>query len=203
MLVGALWSIPLIKSLNKEFPPPVPGADGPPVMFSLPDEFGRQVSLVDLRGNLAVISELPLADAKAREEAFLAMRELRKDLRGLSFAVNFVVLCHGGTAEDLSRFLDAKRARKPVNVYLLDEGRRELELIRQQAGSRAATFILLDTQSRIRGVYGGDQEGIDRLKTDTGHLANRRDMDPPLDDAPQAASNPISAPQTGDDGEPR
>ncbi len=122
-------------------------------------------------------------------------------LRGLGSAVVFVSLAHGADAAALSALLDDWSARKPVNVFLLDDQRIVLEQLRAAAGSASADFLLYDTHGRLRGLYGiaeatrsidsraaaevtawddRNQAEIDRLVRDAGQLANWAASDPAL-----------------------
>ena len=178
LLVGTLFSLPLIKSGTNELPPVPPGIDGESLEFHLPDETGTEIALADLAGHLLVITDLPLANGTATEATFEGIIALRKRLRGLGSAVVYVVLCHGGSAAELSALLDEKRARKPVNLFLLDEGRGTAAWLRRTAGSESAAFFLLDTHRRLRGVYPGTQRGVDELVHLAGMLANWPEADP-------------------------
>jgi hypothetical protein len=190
LLIGSLFSVPLIKSLGAELPPPLPGMDSDPVRFTLPDDKGRDVSLSDLRGHLVLVTEMPLANAPERDSALRSTRALRKRLRGLGSAVIYLSLAHGGRAEVLSDLIDEATARKPVNVFLLDEDHGTMDGLRALGHSSSADYFLLDRHGRIRGVYdlahapfsenpeaqkqrnAADQEELDRLVADAGQLAN-------------------------------
>lgn len=181
LLVGTLFSLPLLKNLEAELPDPLPGIDTTPLTFSLPTETGEQVSLSDLAGHLLVITELPLANRSQIDATFAGIRHVRKRLRGLGSMVVFVMLCHGGDAEQLSLLLDEKRARKPVNVFLLDQGRATSSWLRRQAGSESAEFFLADRHARLRGLYHNTEEAVDRLVSSAGQLANWIESDPAPD----------------------
>jgi hypothetical protein len=183
LLVGTLFTLPLLKSLEAELPEPLPGIDSIPLAFTLPDERGKPVSLSDLAGHLLVITELPLANRTQTDATFVGIRRLRKRLRGLGSMVVYVLLCHGGDAEQLSRLLDEKSARKPVNVFLLDQDRATSSWLRREVGSRTADFFLLDRHARVRGLYENTEEAIDRMVESAGQLANWAESDP----APETA----------------
>lgn len=163
LLIAASFGIPLIKGLNKDLPPVPPGTDNRPAVFALPDEHGAIVRSEDLRGSLLVVTDLPLANQAERERGFDGIRALRKRLRGMGSAVKFVVLCHGGDAAALSALLDAKTARKPVNVFLLDEGHEEMDALRRVAGAASARFLLLDRHGRPRGAWGDSEADVDEM----------------------------------------
>lgn len=199
LFVGLLFSVPLIKGLGAGYPQPLPGVERARTDFELPDEQGQPVRLADLAGHLVVLTELPLANAVQSGQSMAALQALRKRLRGLGSAVVFVSLAHGADAAALSALLDEWTARKPVNVFLLDDGRAVLERLREEAGSASADFLLYDTHGRLRGVYGlaasdrpmsaqgeaarqaldeANQTEIDRLVQEAGQLANWAASDP-------------------------
>jgi hypothetical protein len=178
VLVTLSFSIPLIKSLSKELPPVPPGIERPSIAFVLPDEYGADVDATMLRGHILVVTELPLANEPERERVFDGIRTVRRRLRNMGQVVVYVVLCHGGSTTELSALLDRKTARKPVNVYLLDEGHEEMDLLRQQGGSRSATFLAVDRHGRIRGAFGDDEAGVDALVQLVGLLGNWPGADP-------------------------
>ncbi len=180
LLIGVLWSLPLIKSLTSEMPDMLPGFDDAPLEFALVDDTGREIAAEDLRGHLLIITEMTLANADAMNATFDDLRGLRKRVRGLGHAALFVVFCHSGKPSDLTTLLDDRKARKPANVFMLDPDRAAFEDVRRQARSRSATFFITDTHGRVRGVYGAEEEDRDRMVGALGLLANWRASDPPL-----------------------
>lgn len=183
VLIAALWSFPLVNALRRDLPDMLPGVDEPPITFTALDDTERELTAEDLRGHLLVITEMTLANAPKMNETFDDLRGLRKRMRGLGHAALFVTFCHGGTAADLDALLDARKARKPANVFVLDPDRAAFDSLRRQAGSRSAAFLLADSHGRIRGVYGTEEGERDRMLGALGQLANWRDADP----APTAA----------------
>lgn len=179
LVVGVMFSVPLVKSLRKEMPDRLPGEDTTPLVLQLPDETGAAFELASVRGRIVVLTSLPLANSTARDETFDGIRTLRKRLRGLADAVHYVVLCKGGDAAALSVLLDKRHARKPTVHYVLDAEGRELDRLRKAAGAPSAVFLLLDRYSRVRGVYADTPSDLDRLVTHTGQLANWPGQDPP------------------------
>jgi len=180
LFVGTLFTVPFFKNMNATLPEPLPGMDGAALDFTLPGEDGVEVSLSDLVGHLLVITELPLASGTQTEATFAGIRRLRKRLRGLGSTVVFVVLCHGGDPAMLTQLLDEKVARKPVNVFLLDEGGARRSWLRREAGSQSADFFLLDRHARLRGLYENTEADIDTMVMHAGQLANWLDSDPAL-----------------------
>jgi len=170
--IAVLFSFPLVKSLTATLPPPLPGQDGPQLSCELPDETGAMVSLESLRGHLVLVSSLPLANATASGETLSGLFRLRKHLRGLDKAVAFVLLCRGDDATALSLLLDERKARKPLNLFLLDAGGDEFTRLCTAAGSPGAEWLLLDRHGRVRGACTADEASLQALVRDTGLLAN-------------------------------
>ncbi|MHC4846040.1 MAG: hypothetical protein ACYTCU_07745, partial [Planctomycetota bacterium] len=100
-LVVVMFTVPLVKSLNKELPARLPGEDGTPLVLQLPDADGELFDLGSVRGKVVVLTSLPLASATARDETFDGIRKLRKRLRGLADAVHYVILCQGSDVSSL------------------------------------------------------------------------------------------------------
>jgi hypothetical protein len=178
-LVTLMFTVPRVKSLNRELPDRLPGEDGTPLVMQLPDETGTPFDLASIRGKIVIATTLPLASATARDETFDGIRRLRKRLRGMADAVHYVVLCHGGDTAGLIELLDERHARKPVMHYVLDPDTREWERLHEAADAHGADFLLLDRHGRVRGTYADMATDIERLITDTGHLANWAAQDLP------------------------
>jgi hypothetical protein len=104
---------------------------------------------------------------------------LRKRVRGLSPVVTFAVFVRVGDSEALSLYLDEKRARKPSNVFLLDEDGTGFGNMVERGGDPEARFFLLDRHGRMRGAYRVDTPGMDQLAEEAGQLANWIGSDPP------------------------
>jgi hypothetical protein len=170
-LIAALWSFPLIKSLRAPLPPRLPGEDGPALMAELPDERGGTMVLDGLRGRVLIVTPLPLAEARARDLTWEELVKLRKRLRGLDKALEYVILGQGGTADDLRAWLEEHHAPRPELHFGLDDGATWRRLT-AQADAPGAEFLLLDRHGRIRGVYGAEAAELDRLVEHAGQLCN-------------------------------
>jgi len=178
LVVCVGFTIPLLKALRAELPPPLPGADRPAQECRLPDDAGATRALSELHGHLVIVSPLPMANAVERDATFDGLRRLRKRLRGLGTEVAFFTISSGGDAAALGALLDAKKARRPTELYLLDAGGEEFQRLAKISGSASASFLLLDRHGRFRGAYGESQEELDRLVTQAGQLANWMEEDP-------------------------
>ncbi|MHC5212196.1 MAG: hypothetical protein ACYTG2_15875 [Planctomycetota bacterium] len=171
-IVALGFAIPLLKSIGRELPPPLPGQDGPALVLSLHDESGALRQLDELRGRIVIVTALSLANATEREATFDSLRVLQKRLRGLTPVLGWAVLCPGGSAAELAALLDAKKARRPYHLYLLDEGGAGMDRLCAESGSPSARLLLLDRHGRARGTYGDGEDEIDRLVAHAGELAN-------------------------------
>ncbi len=179
LVVAIGFAIPLLKALHAELPPKLPGADRPAQECTLPDDTGAPRALSELRGHLVIVSPLPMANAVERDATFDGLRRLRKRLRGLGTEVAFYTLASGDDARALGALLDAKIARRPTELYVLDAGGEEFARLARVSGSASASFLLLDRHGRTRGAYGESQEALDRLVEQSGQLANWADEDRP------------------------
>jgi hypothetical protein len=172
LVVAVGFAIPLLKSMDRELPAPLPGRDRPGLVLSLPDAAGALRQLDELRGRITVVTALSLANATERERTFAALRGLQKRLRSLSPVMGWTVLCTGSDAAGLAALLDAKTARRPHHLWLLDEGGAGMARLCAEAGSPSARLLLLDRHGRPRGAYGDGEAELDRLVAQAGELAN-------------------------------
>ena len=178
LLIGVAFSIPLIKALTSKLPPKLPGLERAPTDAELPDESGAPVTLASLRGRLVVLMPLSLANETEREVAMRDILGLRKRLRGLDQALYVLVLCRGGDAADLSPLLDLHKARKPSNLFVIDEDGAVFDRLCKEAGAPSAAALLLDRHGRVRGAYGETEAERARLIAETGQIANWVGEDP-------------------------
>jgi hypothetical protein len=182
VFICCLVLFPLAKSLLSGYPDPPLGHDSDPVELSFMGHDGRQVSIADLEGYLLVVSELPIGNEEQFEAAFENWRELKKRLKGLGFAVNYVQLVHGGSPEELIVLLEQKKAEKVSNIFMMDPERKGLAKLRKLGLAPASDFFLLDSHGRMRGVYPTTPAGLTQMVFSAGVLANWRGSDPALGD---------------------
>lgn len=181
--LGALWSLPLIKSLSVDFPEPVPGFERPAEHFDLLEEGGRRVRCADLAGQILIVEALDFGSFEAAEADLVDFRVRKKRWRGLGSLVTYVLLVQGGEHDALSDFLTRKTARKPNNLFLRDEQGALLSELRRAAGRPDAQSIVLDRHGRLRGAYGATEAEGDRMARDLASLANWEASDPELGQA--------------------
>jgi len=178
--VVLLMLFPLVKSLTSGFPDAPPGHDTEPVQLRRMGYDGREVGISDLGGYLLVVSELPITDKDSFERVFEEWRTLKKRLKGLGFAVNYVQLVYGGNADKLRGFLDEKKGQKVSNIYMMDPERTGLAQLRKEGKAPVSDYFLLDSHGRIRGKYPTTPGGLTQLVFAAGVLANWRGSDPAL-----------------------
>lgn len=183
LLLCCFWFPPLLKSLSLDFPEPVPGADRRAEVFELEEEKGERVSCEDLRGHLKVVQVLDLGSPQSAEQGFAAFRERKKRLRGLGSLVAHLVLVENSDSGSLSSFLDEKTARKPSNLFLIDDGGQVMAELRESAGKPDAVAIVLDRHGRLRGAYGSAEAEGNRFAQDLASLANWVGSDPEFGEA--------------------
>jgi hypothetical protein len=176
--VAAGFTIPLLKSVGREFPPPLPGRERAALVLSLDDDAGALRQLEELRGRLVLVTALSLANTSELERTFDSQRVVQKRLRSLAPVLGWVVLCSGGGAADVAALLDAKIARRPHHLFLIDEGGSGMARLCAEAGSPSARWLLLDRHGRARGAYGDAEDELDRLVMHAGQLANWPAQDP-------------------------
>jgi hypothetical protein len=118
-----------------------------------------------------IVTPLPLAESRARDLTWEELVKLRKRLRGLDKALEYVVLGQGGNADDLRTWLEEHRAPRPELHFGLDDGSTWRRLA-AQGDAPGAEFLLLDRHGRIRGAYGAEPAEIERLVEHAGQLCN-------------------------------
>ncbi|MFT7669508.1 MAG: hypothetical protein ACI8X5_002211 [Planctomycetota bacterium] len=178
--ISCLWAMPLYKSLSLDFPDPVGGFDREAESFQLTTEGGEQVTVADLAGHLLVVRVLDLGTPQSSESDFTAYRVSRKRLRGLGSLVMNIALVQNGQPGTLSQFITEKTARRPNNLFLLDEEGATLLALCNSAGVAEASAFVLDRHGRLRGSYGPTEAEQNRMSQDLGSLANWAKSDPAI-----------------------
>ncbi|MFT5287162.1 MAG: hypothetical protein ACI8TQ_003342 [Planctomycetota bacterium] len=178
ILMSSLWSLPLLKSLQGEFPDPVPGFDREPEAFELLDDTGRKIAISDLGQYLLIVQILDLSSPGAADASFEEFRVRRKRLRGLGSMAVHLILVEDADAPELRAFVDSRTARRPHNFFLVDEGGKVRRSLQAAADRPDAKLFLLDRHGRMRGAYGGGLAESDRFAQNSGQLANWAGSDP-------------------------
>lgn len=179
LLIGTLWGLPLLKSLQAQYPDPPTGYERTAEAFELVDAEGRPVRLEDLSGFLLVVQALDLADPEGAEEAFAIFRERKSRLRGLGALVHHVQLVESGEDGRLDALIDAKTARKPANLFLHDPGGAAWARLCEGAEPTGPLYLVLDRYGRRRGTFGPSEAEGDRFARLMTLLANWEGCDPP------------------------
>ncbi|MFT7485938.1 MAG: hypothetical protein ACI9F9_001790 [Candidatus Paceibacteria bacterium] len=180
LLIGTVWTLPMIKSLGASFPEPPPGFDRAPEAFELIDAEGRQVSSQDLAGFLLVVQSLDLGDPVQAEKDILAFRVIKRQLRSMAPILIHIVMTKGADQKQLIAFLDEWTARKPGNLFLLDHGGTEFARLVENGHLDGTRTLLLDRHGRLRGAFKESEEAAARLARLMTLLGNWEGCDPPL-----------------------
>ncbi len=180
VLLGAAWILPLVKSLGGTYPDPPAGFDRSPETFPLVDIDGRKVQPKDLAGFLLVIQSISMADEQRLESDFIAFRERKDHLRSMGQLVVHVLLVREGEPSALSAFVNDKKARKPNNLFLLDQDGSVFEGLVAPGGLPEARTILLDRHARLRGAFAASVEEDQRFSRAMTLLGNWEGCDPPV-----------------------
>lgn len=178
MGILALITLPLLKSLSIELPPVLAGMDSAKMHAELLEETGRSLTLVDLEGHLIVVMGLSLADGEKADKDFKNFRKMRKRLGGLEPGVVYLILVDDASPAELTEFVEAKTARKPLNIFALDIDHEIFQRLQAAAPKPMAQYLLLDTHGRLRGLCEGEASPLDLFVGGVGQLALWRDSDP-------------------------
>lgn len=180
LLMAVAWILPLVKSLGGTFPDPPAGFDREPESFTLPGIEGESVQLTDLAGYLVVVQSMDMSSTEQLESDFVTFRELRDRLRAMGSLMVHVLLVEGGDIESLKTFVTAKKARKPNNIFLLDENGATYSTLLASSGLPNATLLLLDRHGRLRGSYDSTPEDAQLFNRAVTLLGNWEGCDPEL-----------------------
>jgi hypothetical protein len=174
LLVGASFTLPLVRSVRRALPP------APPVLGTFPafafvDQAGKPVRETDLRGHLVVL-EFTSADALAAGGSPLA--KLQRRVRNTGEAVHLVSFVDAVPSPGNLAAL-AKNAGAGAWRWTLAGGDvKTLEAATLKAlhapdgGTLAGRLLLLDGRGRIRRLGSPSPEEIDLMMRDTGLLVN-------------------------------
>ncbi|MGZ5428195.1 MAG: hypothetical protein ACXWFS_04235 [Thermoanaerobaculia bacterium] len=178
LFVGAVFTLPLVRSVRRALPP------APPVLgtfpaFALVDQAGNPFHETDLLGHLVVLeftSADALADARSTGGSPLAKLQRRVRNTGESVhLVSFVDAVPGsGNLATLAKNAGAGAWRwtlasgdvKPLQAATLKA------LHAPEGGTLAGRLLLLDGRGRIRRLGAPSPGEIDLMMRDTGLLVN-------------------------------
>jgi len=176
VLTGALFALPLVRSLLRQLPSPPPVLGEFPA-FSLVDQEGREFTLAGERGRLLVAEFASARGLAAGKRS--PLEDLQKRVRETGDAVHLVTFLTGA-----SPFTPAELARRSgagAWRWTLASGRAEtMETLKTLAAGALripadrleGKLLLLDGAGRIRRVTGSSPAEIDPMMRDISLLAN-------------------------------
>ncbi|MCC7538100.1 MAG: SCO family protein [Deltaproteobacteria bacterium] len=192
VLFSMLFGFPLVLSMRRQLPPPLPVLATVP-SFRLTDQEGRPFTQRDLRGKVSVVSFFfsscttvcPMISGRMG----LVQHRVRQ-LLGKVQLVSISVDPERDTPERLRRYAESFHARGDVWRFVTGE-QAEIERV-VVSGFRSALgpaprgnvdafdivhgghLVLVDPQGRIRGYYeAADADRVKQLVIDVGLMANR------------------------------
>lgn len=201
LLFSGALSVPLVKSMTRELPPP------PPVYGTVPDfelinQDGETFRAEDLHGRVWVANFIFTSCAEVCPRLSSRMRELQERLTNMGDAVrlvSFSVDPERDTPERLKEYSATYTAKKDiwsfvtgpieslektvVDGFRMSMERTEIEDTGFFDIVHGERFVLVDQLGQIRGYYHSDEEGLQALLNELGLLANLgpRSADGPSD----------------------
>ncbi len=178
--IGALFALPIGRSLARTLPPAPPRL-GQVEPFELDDQYGSKVGSEQLKGHVWMLTFLPPEGAPGHAAAVETTRQLihrTKNLGALFHVVTLPTDPKAASREDRKAVIEKYCSSSQLWSYL---GGTEEEVSRAEsrilgavsAGTPPPTTIaLVDARGSVRGVYESDPSSIDRLMQDTGYVAN-------------------------------
>jgi protein SCO1/2 len=191
LAVGFFFSYPIIKSVKRELPNPLPVLGQVPE-FVFTDENNKSFGSRDLKGKVYIANFIFTSCQTVCPVLLNKLQKVQHRLRGVmdrAAIVSFTVDPVTDTPEVLLaksmelkakpsvwRFLTApleETKQLLVDGFKVPVGEKEIAgNIMDVAHSNK--FVLVDQLGRIRGYYSSDDEGINHLMIDTGLLINQK-----------------------------
>ena len=174
LLVGAAFTLPLVRSVRRALPP------APPVLgtfpaFALVDQAGKPFVDADLRGHL-VILEFTSVEAFASGGSPLA--KMQRRVRNTGEAVHLVSFVDAVPSSGNLATLAKNAGAGAWRWTLADGDVKALEaatlkaLQAPEGGTLAGRLLLLDGRGRMRRLTAASPDEIDLMMRDTGLLVN-------------------------------
>lgn len=198
-LFAFTFSYPIIRSVNRELPPPLPIIKKVPD-FSLINDFKKPVTNHDLLGKVYIanfiFSNCPSSCLRLSAE----MEKIQKRVRGLGqnvALVSFSVDPEMDTPEVLYKYARKRNANPFVWMFLTGDKEELKKLIidgfnvpmgdKEQVSAvvdretvtmfdiaHTEKFVLVDGKGDIRGYYDSTSDDINKMMIDVGLLINRK-----------------------------
>ncbi len=179
-------SIPIVKTLKRELPKPLPvlGRMGD---FNLKNQFNKNVSQQDFLGKVVITNLIFTSCPSTCPEMSRKMQVIQKRVRGLGQAISLLSISvdpKNDTPLVLEKYAKDYKANPYIWSFLTGEESELKKLILDQLKlsyisstnlfeiTHSEKFILVDSAGNVRGYYDSDQVGINQLMIDTGLLVN-------------------------------
>lgn len=187
---GFFFGYPIVRSLNRELPPPLP------VLFELPqyelvNQFGNKFGSNDLKGKIYLANFAFTSCPSVCPDLMGTMQKVQKRVRGLGTEIAIVTYSvdpETDTPDVLLKYSREWKANPFVWFFLTGEKESMKNILidgyKVAMGDRDKTdsmydiahsnkVALVDEQGRIRGYYNTDKNDINRLMIDVGLMINR------------------------------
>jgi protein SCO1/2 len=190
ILFSGSLSVPLLKSVTRELPPP-PAVYGMVPDFELVDQDGAVFTAQQLRGRVWVANFMFTSCAEVCPRLSSRMRELQERLANMAGAVHLVSFSVDPTRDTparLKEYAASYTARKDVWSFVtgpIDALEKtvvdgfHMAMEREEVADtgffdivHGERFVLVDQLGQVRGYYESDDEGLQALLNELGLLAN-------------------------------
>ncbi|MFT6068938.1 MAG: protein SCO1/2 [Bacteriovoracaceae bacterium] len=191
-------ALPVIKTINRELPPELPVLFDVPE-FNLTNQYGKPFGSKDLKGKIYLANFLFTTCPSTCPALVNQLKVVQKRVRGLGqkvAIVSFTVDPKHDTPEVLKKYAKKNRTNPFVWTWLTGEipelkklliggykvpmgdgenfeGKVDGEDVSLWDIAHTNKIVLVDVAGRIRGYYGTDLDGVNKLMIDLGLLANR------------------------------
>jgi len=190
--------IPVLKTVNRELPPELPVLFKVPE-FNFTNQYGQEFGSKDLKGRIYLANFLFTTCPTTCPALVNQLKTVQKRVRGLGqkvAIVSFTVDPKNDTPEVLKKYAKKTKANPFVWSWLTGDRAELKELLvhgykvpmgdgmtidkkvdRSDVSiwdiAHSNKIVLVDVAGQIRGYYGTDFEGVNKLMIDLGLLANR------------------------------
>ncbi len=197
LLVAFLFSYPIVKSINRTLPPPLPKLYKVPD-YTLVNSFNKPFGSKDLKGKLYIAGFMFTSCPTTCPALMEKMDKVQKRVRGLGTKIALVTYSvdpEVDTPEVLFKYARKRKANPYVWSFLTGKKSEikkvvidgfkvpmgEREPMTGNVGGEEVTlmdiahsdkFVLVDWNGHVRSYYSTDKNGINQMMIDVGLLAN-------------------------------
>lgn len=194
-----MFSYPIIRSVNRTLPPPLPIIKQVP-NFNLVNDFKKPVTPNDLKGKVYIANFIFTTCSSSCLRLTAEMEKIQKRVRGLGqnvALVSFTVDPEMDTPDVLYKYARKKNANPFVWTFLTGDKEEmkkvvidgfsvpmgEREEVSALVGEESITmfdiahtekFVLVDHDGNIRGYYDSTADDVNKMMIDIGLLINRK-----------------------------